>query len=108
MQTDAILPSAQPCHLHCHQVKLHKAGGDGRVVRWCLVNFPCRGRPSNLDNIGAGGGVFGRFSLVYLFSFLYPSLGEGGMHKSHRNSGAQIENTMPIPVCCLISRNVAV
>ena len=55
--------------------------GGGRVVRWCWVNFQCRGvlliwirgeqGPATLA-VGAGG-VFG---LVYHFSFLSPSLWE--------------------------------
>ena len=44
------------------------------------------GRPTNLDNSTAkaycacsrcGRGMFGHFSLFYLFSFLSPSLGDG-------------------------------
>ena len=58
----------------------------GRVVRRCWVNFQCRGvllvwitvgqRPIALA-VGAGGGCLDIFSLVYLFSFLSPSLGDG-------------------------------
>ena len=57
----------------------------GRVVRWCWVNFQCRGvlliwnrvgeGPIALP-IGAGGGCLDIFSLVYHFSFLSPSLWE--------------------------------
>ena len=59
----------------------HKGGG--RVVRWCWVNFQCRGvlliwnrvgqGPIALA-IGAGGGCLDIFSLVYHFPFLSPSL----------------------------------
>ena len=54
--------------------------GGGRVVRWCLVNFQCRGvlliwiivgqGPTTLA-VGAGGGLFGHFfsRLSFLFSF---------------------------------------
>ena len=58
----------------------------GRVVRRCWVNFQCRGvlliwitvgqGPIALA-VGAGGGCLDIFSLVYLFSFLSPSLGDG-------------------------------
>ena len=60
-------------------------GGGGRVVRWCWVNFQCRGvlliwiivgqDPIALA-VGAGGDCLDIFSLVYLFSFLSPSLGD--------------------------------
>ena len=58
----------------------------GRVVRRCCVNFQCQGvlliwiivgqGPVALA-VGAGGGCLDIFSLVYLFSFLSPSLGDG-------------------------------
>ena len=57
--------------------------GGGRVVRWCWVNFWCRGvlliwiiagqGPTALA-VGAGGGCLDIFSLFYHFSFLSPSL----------------------------------
>ena len=53
--------------------------GGGGVVRWCWVNFQCRGvlliwiivgqGPLALA-VGAGGVFFGHFFLVCLFSFL--------------------------------------
>ena len=56
--------------------------GGGRVVRWCWVNFQCRGvlliwirvgqGPTALA-VGAGGGCLNIFTLVYHFSFLSPS-----------------------------------
>ena len=59
--------------------------GSGRVVRWCCVNFQCRGvlliwiivgqGPTALA-AGAGGGCLDSFSLVYHFSLLSPSLWE--------------------------------
>ena len=58
----------------------------GWAVRWCWVNFQCRGvpliwiivrqRPIALA-VGAGWGCLDIFSVVYLFSFLSPSLGDG-------------------------------
>ena len=60
------------------------------MVRWCRVNLQCRGvlliwirvgqGPSTLA-VGAGEGCLDIFSLVYLFSFLSPSLWEslGGL-----------------------------
>ena len=62
--------------------KLSKEGG-GRVVRWCWVNFQCRGvlliliiagqGPTALA-VGAGGGCLDIFSLIISFFFL---LGDG-------------------------------
>ena len=53
--------------------------GGGRVVRWCWVNFQCRGvqllwkivgqGPTALV-VGAGGGCLDIFSLIYHFSLL--------------------------------------
>ena len=58
--------------------------GGGRVVRWCLVNFQCRGvlliwirvghGPTTLT-VGAGGGSLDIFSLVYHFSFFLSLFG---------------------------------
>ena len=60
------------------------------VVRWCWVNFQCRGvlliwirvgqGPSALA-VGAGGGCLDTFSLVYDFSFLSPCLWETARHR---------------------------
>ena len=61
-------------------------GGGGRVVRWCWVNFQCRGvlliwirvgQGHDALAVGAGGGCLDIFSLVFHFSFLSPSLGDG-------------------------------
>ena len=62
------------------------AGWGGRVVRRCWVNFQCRGvlliriiveqGPIALE-VGAGGGCLDIFVLIYHFSFLSPSLGDG-------------------------------
>ena len=64
--------------------------GGGRVVRWCLVNFKCRGvlliwirvgqGPTTLE-VGAGGDCLDIFSLVYHFSFLSPSLWEAARYR---------------------------
>ena len=57
----------------------------GRVVRWCWVNFQCRGvlliwirvgQGLTYLAVGAGGVVWTFFSLVYHFSFLSPFLVE--------------------------------
>ena len=56
------------------------------VVRWCWVNFQCRGvlliwiivgKGPIAPAVGASEGCLDIFSLVYLFSFLSPSLGDG-------------------------------
>ena len=56
------------------------------MVQWWWVNFHCQGvlltwiivgqGPSALA-VGAGGGCLDIFSLLYLFSLLSPSLGDG-------------------------------
>ena len=56
------------------------------VLRWCWVNFQCRGvlliwiivgqGPIALA-VGADGGCFDIFKFVYFFSFLSPSFGDG-------------------------------
>ena len=58
-------------------------GGGDRVVRWCWVNFQCRGVLLIWIRVGqgpaalvvvTGGGCLDIFSLIYHFSFLSPSL----------------------------------
>ena len=59
-------------------------------MRWCWVNFQCRGvlliwikvgqGPTALA-VGAGGVVWTFFSLIYLFSFLFPSLWETARYR---------------------------
>ena len=64
--------------------------GGGRVERRCWVNFQCRGvllvwmivgQGSIALAVGAGGGCWDIFSLVYLFSFLSPSLWETARYR---------------------------
>ena len=56
--------------------------GGGQVVRWCWVNFQCRGvlliwmREGQGPHSRCGWGLCGLFSLVYHFSFHSPSLWE--------------------------------
>ena len=60
------------------------------MVRWCWVNFQCRGvllilikvgqGPTALL-VGTGGGCLDIFSLVYHFSFLSPSLWETARYR---------------------------
>ena len=64
--------------------------GGGRVVRWCWVNFHCRGvlliwttvgqGPTALA-LGVGWGCLDISSLVYHFSFLSPSLWETARYR---------------------------
>ena len=58
------------------------------MVRWCLENIQSRsvqliwiivGQGSIALVVGAGGGCLDIFSLVYLFSFVSHSLGDGPM-----------------------------
>ena len=70
--------------------KISPRAGGGRVVRWCWVNFQCRGvlliwitvgqGPTALA-IGAGGGCLAIFYLVYHFSFLSPSFLETARYR---------------------------
>ena len=67
-----------------------KQNRGGRVVRWCWVNFQCRGvlliwirvgqGPAALA-VGAGGVVWTIFFLVYHFSFLSPSVWETARYR---------------------------
>ena len=63
--------------------------GGGRVVRWCWVNFQCRGvlqfgysraGPTALA-VGAGGGCLDIFTLIYPFFPLSPSLWETARYR---------------------------
>ena len=64
--------------------------GGGWVVRWCWVNFQCRGvlliwliigqGPTALA-VGTGGGWLDIFTLIYLFSPLSPPLWEAARYR---------------------------
>ena len=70
---------------HVCMVLFSNMAGGGRVVRWCWVNFQCRGAlliwiivgqgPTALT-VGASGGCLDIFSLIYHFTLLSPSLWE--------------------------------
>ena len=70
-------------------IKTFQNGG-GRVVRWCWVNFQCRGvlliwmivgqGPIALA-VGAGGGCLDIFTLIYPFSPLSSSLWETARYR---------------------------
>ena len=60
------------------------------MERRCWVNFQCRsallvwmivGQGPIALAVGAGGGLFGHFSHIYLFSFLSPSLWETALYR---------------------------
>ena len=79
-------PTNQPTNHHnVTQYGFRSQVWGGRVVRWCWVNFQCRGvllifiivgqGPIALA-VGAGGVGLDIFSLVYHFSLLSPSLWE--------------------------------
>ena len=47
-----------------------------------LGKLPVPGRPTNLDYAkGAGGGLFGHFSLIYHYSFLSPSRWDTALYR---------------------------
>ena len=64
----------------CGFLDLYRQGGGGRVVRWCWVNFQCRGvlliwiiveqGPTALAK-GGGGGCLDIFFLSYIISLLF-------------------------------------
>ena len=69
---------------------LSPLSGGGRVVRWCRVNFQCRGvlliwiivgQGPTVLAVGAGGGCLDIFSLAHQFSFLSPSLWETARYR---------------------------
>ena len=62
--------------------------GAGWVVRWCWINFQCRGVLLIWIRVGqgptalaVGAGCLDIFSLVYRFSFLSPSLRETARYR---------------------------
>ena len=63
--------------------------GVGRVVRWCWVNFQCRGvlqfgysrARAYCACSRCGWGLFGHFTLIYPFSPLSPSLWETARYR---------------------------
>ena len=102
----------------------------GRMVRCCWVNFHCRGviliwkiKGDGLIAlaVGAGGGgvCLEIFSLVYLFSFLSPSLGDGpiltevlsqrAVKPKTTNQPNLVVNCMRTPVysCCHVYSKVS-
>ena len=69
------------------------------MLRWCWVNFQCRGRPTTWITVGqgpialavgAGGGGLDIFTLIYPFSFL-PLFGRGW------SGGAMVLGKLPVP-----------
>ena len=72
-------------HHGADNTRLSFWSGRGRVVRWCWVNFQCRGvlliwiivgQGPTAIAVGAGGGCLDIFSLDCHFSVLTPSLWE--------------------------------
>ena len=69
-----------------NEIPVQVSDGGGRVVRWCWVNFQCRGVLQFLITVGqgpialavgAGGGGLDIFTLIYPFSSFSLSLGDG-------------------------------
>ena len=87
----------------------------GRVVRWCWVNFQCRGvlliwlrvgqGPTEVA-VGAGGGCLDIFSLIYHFSFRSPSLWETARYRlKYCLKGPLSPKTTNQPTCKNITGN---
>ena len=64
--------------------KITNKDGDDRVVRWCLVNFPVPGLPTNWISVGQGPialavgaerGLLGHFFSHIPFFFSFPLSG---------------------------------
>ena len=82
-------------------------------MRWCSVNFQCRGvllswtgvgQGPNALAVGAGGDLFKHFSLVYRFSFFLPlSLGDGPIQTEilSERSGHRINFESTLFLCCM-------
>ena len=79
------------CHFYSiFDGKILLPNGGGRVVRWCWVNFQCRGvlliwnrvgqGPTTLA-VGAGGGCLDTFILLCLFCSLSLSLWETARYR---------------------------
>ena len=74
-------------------------------MRWCWVNFQCRGvlliwirvgQGPNALAVGAGGGCLDIFSLVYHFPFLSPSLSETARYRlKYCLKGPLTQNNQP-------------
>ena len=90
LKNEQFMVLGVPVLKHIQAIRLsNKCGGDW-MMRWCWVNFQCRGvlliwlivgqGPTALA-VGAGGGVWTFFSLVYHFSFLSPSLWEAARYR---------------------------
>ena len=85
-----LLSGALKCVCSLGIIRYDPDQGVGRVVRWCWVNFQCRGvlliwvrvgqGPTALA-VGAGGGCLDIFTLVYHFSILSPSLWETARYR---------------------------
>ena len=82
------------------------------MVRWCLVNFQCRGflliwikvgKGHIALAAGAGDVIWTFFSLVYLFSFLSSSLGYGPIRRKYC---LKESNYQPNPVVSGIKTSV--
>ena len=78
--------------------------GGGRVVRWCWVNFQCRGvlliwiivgQGPTAIAVGAGGDCLDIFSLECHFSFLTPSLWETARYRLKNCLKGPLSPTQP-------------
>ena len=77
-------------------------------MRWCLVNFQCRGRPTILITVGqgpialavgAGVGCLDIFTLIYPFSSFSLSLGDGSIQTEILSQRAVKPKTTNQPTC---------
>ena len=97
------------------------------MVRWCCVNFKCRGvlliwiivgQGPTVLAVGAGGGCLDIFSLAYHISFLSPSLWETARYrlkyclkgplspKQPTNQSSDLQNTYELVKLRLIQYDI--
>ena len=92
--------------------------GGGHVVRWCWVNFQCRGVlliwiivGQGPTALAVGAGCLDIFSLVYHFFFLSPSLWETARYRlkyclkvplSPKQPTNQLSDTNDVPMQCYL------
>ena len=87
------------------------------MVRWCWVNFQCRGvlliwiivgQGPTVLAVGAGGGCLDIFSLVYHFSLISPSLWETARYRLKYCLKGPLSPKQPTnqPTSCVVEEGI--